>query len=77
MSLTTAAARYQINSDPSNPKSADTLNIQSNLFGSRHVGGCHFVMADGSVQFISENINLASYQTLAIKDDGFPQGGLQ
>jgi prepilin-type N-terminal cleavage/methylation domain-containing protein/prepilin-type processing-associated H-X9-DG protein len=28
-------------------------------FGSIHDGGCHFVMGDGSVRFISENINSA------------------
>lgn len=26
-------------------------------FNSNHVGGCHFVMADGAVRFISENID--------------------
>lgn len=34
-------------------------------FGSYHVGGAHFTMADGSVRFISENIDLKLYQSLA------------
>lgn len=48
-------------------------------FGSRHTGGCHFVMCDGTVRFISENVedNGIShndtgnfvYQNLMRKDD--------
>ena len=34
-------------------------------FVSYHVGGAHFALADGSVRFISENIDLNLYQALA------------
>lgn len=34
-------------------------------FASAHVGGGHFAMADGSVKFISENMNLQTYRDLA------------
>jgi len=34
-------------------------------------------MADGSVQFMSENMDLATYQTLGIRDDGQPTGTIQ
>ncbi len=34
-------------------------------FASAHVGGGHFTMADGSVKFISENIDLQTYRDLA------------
>ncbi len=37
------------------------------LFRSRHPGGCHFGLGDGSVHFISDGIDLASYQALASK----------
>lgn len=46
-------------------------------FSSRHVGGCHFLMSDGSVQFVSENIDFFTYQQLAQRDDGLPLGGFE
>lgn len=39
-------------------------------FGSYHAGGCHFVMGDGSVQFIAETIDLKAYQALATRASG-------
>jgi prepilin-type processing-associated H-X9-DG protein len=44
------------------PSSAD--------FGSMHAGGCQFVLADGSVRFISENIDLGILEKLAAHQDG-------
>ena len=43
-------------------------------FGSQHSGGANFVMADGSVHFLSENINLAIYRFLGTRADGLPVG---
>ena len=39
-------------------------------FKSRHTGGAQFVLADGSVQFISENIDYMTYQRLGDRRDG-------
>ncbi len=39
-------------------------------FSSPHVGGCHFLMGDGKVRFISENINGDTYTWLAGINDG-------
>ena len=39
-------------------------------FGSQHTGGAHFVYGDGSVTFISENIDFATYQAAGSKNDG-------
>ncbi|MBT5018234.1 DUF1559 domain-containing protein [bacterium] len=39
-------------------------------FGSNHVGGAQFLLADGSVRFVSENIDFDTYQASASKDDG-------
>jgi prepilin-type N-terminal cleavage/methylation domain-containing protein/prepilin-type processing-associated H-X9-DG protein len=46
--------------------------LHQRTFGSFHSGGCHFLMGDGSVQFVRESIDLATYQNLAIRDDGTP-----
>ncbi len=34
-------------------------------FASRHMGGAHFLMVDGSVRFVSENINTNTYRAIA------------
>lgn len=39
-------------------------------FSSRHVGGAHFLLGDGAVRFISENINGATYEDLGRRADG-------
>lgn len=49
------------------PTTAECGAYQNNdmSFGSNHPGGCHFAMCDGSVQFISESIELATLKALA------------
>ena len=37
---------------------------------SQHTGGVHVLFADGRIQFISENINLGTWQDLGDKSDG-------
>lgn len=39
-------------------------------FGSYHVGGAQFALADGSVRFLSENMDLRTYQSLATRQGG-------
>ena len=39
-------------------------------FNSMHTGGVHLAMADGSVRFLGENINYATYQYLGNRSDG-------
>jgi prepilin-type processing-associated H-X9-DG protein len=39
-------------------------------FGSVHSGGAHFCLGDGSVRFISQNINAKVYANLANRADG-------
>ena len=71
----TAGAVLPINSSTTNPAKSHTFSENNRMFGSNHAGGCHFLMADGSVHFVSENIDLTTYQTLAVRDDGQPVGG--
>jgi hypothetical protein len=42
--------------------------------GSMHVGGMHVVLADGSVRFISQNINFTTQKNLVYIADGTPLG---
>jgi len=39
-------------------------------FGSDHVGGGHFTLCDGSVRFLSENIDMTTYRRLGQRADG-------
>ena len=44
--------------------------LHQRCFSSFHPGGCHFVLADASVRFVSENIDLSTYHYLCIRNDG-------
>lgn len=74
--LICAAALLSINSVNGHGGMMDTLNYDSRLFGSFHPGGCQFGLADGSVRFVNESIELNVYQQLGVRDDGLPAGGL-
>lgn len=39
-------------------------------FSSNHTGGTQFLMGDGAVRFISENIDFNTYRALATRDEG-------
>ena len=65
-----------INSSPIDPSKGDPREYQSHHFGSFHVGGAHFLLADGSVHFLNENMDLTTFRRLGIRDDGLPVGGL-
>jgi prepilin-type N-terminal cleavage/methylation domain-containing protein/prepilin-type processing-associated H-X9-DG protein len=60
-------------------QNANGTNGDCDGFGSRHPGGAQFVMCDGSVQFLSENIQsatspLGAYQRLSHRADGLTLG---
>jgi prepilin-type N-terminal cleavage/methylation domain-containing protein/prepilin-type processing-associated H-X9-DG protein len=65
---------YPINPDQTNctPGDRNRDNYNTSMgFGSFHPGGAHFVMVDGSVQFISENIEQLALNLMAHKSDGY------
>ena len=43
-------------------------------FRSSHTGGAHFLLGDGSVRFLSESLDYATYQRLGGRADGNPIG---
>ena len=43
-------------------------------FSSAHVGGCHMMLCDGAVRFVSENISTTTWSRLGSRKDGFPVG---
>jgi prepilin-type N-terminal cleavage/methylation domain-containing protein len=64
-------AREQINLYPE-----QTYNVpySSRGFSSSHVAGCYFGLADGSVQYVLETVDLLIYQQMADRKDGEPSG---
>ncbi len=71
--LTFAAAVLQINAQRDcGVGIADCFNFVSRIFGSRHTGGCHFGLCDGSVQFVNQNIDITTYRQMANRNDGLP-----
>ncbi|RLS57287.1 MAG: DUF1559 domain-containing protein [Planctomycetota bacterium] len=68
--MTTCNAPY---SRPNPPFPTCTAQSNWNLswgFRSGHVGGAHFLLGDGSVRFISENLDYNTYQNLGTRNDG-------
>ena len=55
-----------------NSCNANNVWMTSWGFKSRHVGGAQFVMGDGAVVFLSENIDYTTYQRLGCRNDGNP-----
>ena len=56
------------NARGANPWSA--RNECNTVINSAHTGGVQVVLVDGSVHFVSDSIELATWRNLADKDDG-------
>ena len=60
---------------PAGSTRPDVGNLNSwGQSGSLHTGGAQFALADGSIRFISENINLTTLRRLGTMADGNPIG---
>jgi hypothetical protein len=55
---------YAINSRPYNGSN----NFNDVPMGSNHTGGAHFLMADGAIRYVSENIDMVLYLATASMD---------
>ena len=70
----TTALRYAINTKLTTLEgiaaSASSNSSMNNGLFSPHKGGAQVVFADGSVRFLSENMNLRTLKCLATRDDG-------
>jgi prepilin-type N-terminal cleavage/methylation domain-containing protein len=63
--------------DAPNPKGTASYmnNVQCNTpLTSAHANGVNTVLADGAVRFITDNINLVTFKSLADRDEGNPIG---
>jgi hypothetical protein len=57
-----------------NPRRMDGDTMRLANFRSDHTGGVHFVLGDGAVRFVSENIDRALLDALATRAGGEPVG---
>jgi len=63
--------------DPINANHRDTNGYYNNTgeyAGSYHVGGAQFLMTDGAVRFVSQNINMNLYQGVSTRGKGEVNG---
>jgi len=72
-----AGTLYPINLDTCNSSATSGCNWINNWvnefgFRSRHVGGAQFLLGDGAVRFVSQNIDHTTYNRLGAKADGQP-----
>ncbi|QDU63586.1 hypothetical protein Pan216_44670 [Planctomycetes bacterium Pan216] len=70
-----AACVHQPNSGDDPAAGINMWGELTTTFRSFHDGGVHFLMGDGSVEFVGESIDLNTYRSLGIRDDGQPLGG--
>ena len=72
----TDASEYVVGMEQDDPINANTrdvdgvFNNDGEYAGSYHTGGAQFAMADGTVRFVSQNIDMTIYRGLSTRDGG-------
>jgi prepilin-type N-terminal cleavage/methylation domain-containing protein/prepilin-type processing-associated H-X9-DG protein len=65
--------QYRINA-PTMAGGSDNPWDANTVINSFHTGGIHVLLADGSVRFISDNLDFTTLRNLCSRDDGVPVG---
>ena len=65
--------QYRINA-PTMAGGSDNPWDANTVVNSFHTGGIHVLLTDGSVRFISDNIDFTTFRNLCSRDDGIPLG---
>jgi hypothetical protein len=68
------ATAYQLNVRGTPNACYGTGGTAQGIARSWHVGGVHVLMMDGTVRFISDNVDGVTWQRIGMFDDGFPVG---
>lgn len=68
MSLTSVA--YAINSKTASSAGSDTSYKGNSILNSAHTGGINVLLGDGSIRFIPDSVNFATFQALCVRNDG-------
>lgn len=72
-SVGVTGVQYKINS-PTTAGGSDNPYDANTVINSFHTGGVHGLLADGSVRFISNNIDFNTFANLCSRADGMPLG---
>ena len=67
----TLTVRYANNSRSAGPGASTAYGLNT-ILNSSHSGGINVGLADGSVRFITDNIDFTTYRRLCTRDDGQP-----
>tara|TARA_B100000809_G_scaffold259273_1_gene303976 strand:- start:668 stop:1771 length:1104 start_codon:yes stop_codon:yes gene_type:complete len=75
LTTTITHAVDSINSSDYDPTGELLFEPVTRTFGSFHWGGCHVAMADSSVHFLSDSMDINVHRDLGARDDGYPLSG--
>jgi prepilin-type N-terminal cleavage/methylation domain-containing protein/prepilin-type processing-associated H-X9-DG protein len=67
-------SNYCVNTNPRAPCQGLTATNTVQSARSAHPGGANFLLVDGSVRFVADAVNLATYQALGTRAGGEPAG---